>query len=517
MLQGLSDLGQAYLSFMKPLTLLYGLGGAFVGIIMGILPGLSATLAIALLTTLTIKLQANDAILVLICSYVGALYGGSRTAILLNIPGTAANAASCADGYALALQGQAGRAIGIATSGAFVSTLIGVVCLAAFTPSLAEVALAFGAFEFFWLALFGVALSGSIVGDDPIKGWLMGALGLFVAQIGQEGLYAYNRFTFGWDELAGGISLIPALVGAFGLAEILTTLADPAEKKLVELKDSVLPRFREVAQYWRTVLRSGVIGVLTGLLPGVGEDSGAWMSYAAAKATSKEKHLFGKGSIDGLMAAETGDMASIPGHIIPCLALGIPGSAASAVLMAAMIIHGIQPGPMMMIAHPHFVYEVVAMTSLATVTILIFGLFLVKPLLLILRIRRTVLMPVIFLLCTVGAFASASRLFDIYAMLVIGIGAFFLRRRGYQMAPFVLGLVLGPLLDKSLRRGLVLSDGSLAPFFTRPISAAFAVVVIFTLLLYVPAFKAAVRRVTGGAGAFVRSAIGRTPRGGDAA
>ena len=246
-----------------------------------------------------------------------------------------------------------------------------------------------------------------------------------------------------------------------------------------------------------------MIGVLTGLLPGVGEDSGAWMSYAAAKATSKEKHLFGKGSIDGLMAAETGDMASIPGHIIPCLALGIPGSAPSAVLMAAMIIHGIQPGPMMMISHPHFVYEVVAMTSLATVTILIFGLFLVKPLLVILKIRRTVLMPIIFLLCTVGAFATASRLFDVYAMLVIGIGAFFLRRRGYQMAPFVLGLVLGPLLDKSLRRGLVLSDGSLAPFFTRPISLAFAVVTIFAILLYVPAFKAAVRRVTGGTGRVV--------------
>ena len=292
---------------------------------MGILPGLSATLAIALLTTLTIKLQANDAILVLICSYVGALYGGSRTAILLNIPGTAANAASCADGYALAQKGQAGRAIGIATSGAFVSTLFGVLCLATFTPTLAEVALSFGAFEFFWLALFGVTMSGSIVGNDPLKGWLMGMLGLFLAQVGQEGLYAYDRFTFGWDELSGGFALIPALVGAFGLAEVLTTLADPIERKIIDLKDSVLPRFREIVQYWRTVLRSGVIGVLTGLLPGVGEDAGAWMSYAAAKAVSKEKEQFGKGSIDGLMAAETGDMASIPGHIIPCAGAGHPG------------------------------------------------------------------------------------------------------------------------------------------------------------------------------------------------
>src|SRR6476619_3069417 len=267
MLQGLQDLGAAYWSFMNPLTLLYGLGGAFVGIVMGILPGLSATLAIALLTTLTIKLGANDAILVLICSYVGALYGGPRTAILLNIPGTAANAASCADGYALAMRGEAGRAIGSAASGAFVSTLIGVLCLAAFTPMLAEVALQFGAFEFFWLALFGVTMSGSIVGKDPLKGWLMGLLGLFIAQIGQEGLYAFDRFTFGWDQLSGGIALIPALVGAFGFAEVLTTLAQPIERRMIELKDSVMPRFREVLQYWRTVLRSGVIGVLTGLLP----------------------------------------------------------------------------------------------------------------------------------------------------------------------------------------------------------------------------------------------------------
>jgi putative tricarboxylic transport membrane protein len=505
MLQGLSDLGQAWLGFMNPLTLAYGLGGAFVGIVMGILPGLSATLAIALLTTLTIKLQPNQAILVLICSYVGALYGGSRTAIILNIPGTAANAASCADGYALAQRGEAGRAIGIATSGAFVSTLFGVICLALFTPLLAEVALSFGAFEFFWLALFGVTMSGSIVGNDPLKGWLMGLLGLLIAQVGQEGLYAYNRLTFGWDELSGGIALIPALVGAFGLAEVLTTLSDPVERKIIELKDSVLPRWREIFQYRWTVLRSGVIGVFTGLLPGVGEDAGAWMSYAAAKATSKEKELFGKGSIDGLMAAETGDMASIPGHIIPSLALGIPGSAPSAVLMAAMIIHGIQPGPMLMIQHPHFIYEVVAMTTLASITILLFGLFGVRPLLNVLKVRRSILMPIVFLLCTVGAFASASRLFDIYAMLALGVGAFFLRRRGYEMAPLVLGLVLGPLLDKSLRRGLVLSDGSLAPFFTRPISLGFAIVTIFTILLYVPAFRGAVNRAKSAAAGGVRA------------
>jgi putative tricarboxylic transport membrane protein len=209
------------------------------------------------------------------------------------------------------------------------------------------------------------------------------------------------------------------------------------------------------------------------------------------------------------MAAETGDMASIPGHIIPCLALGIPGSAPSAVLMAAMIIHGVQPGPMLMIQHPQFVYQVVAMTTLASIMILLFGLFGVRPLLRILHVRRAVLMPIVFLLCTVGAFATASRLFDIYAMIAIGLLAFFLRRRGYEMAPLVLGLVLGHLLDKSLRRGLVLSDGSLVPFFTRPISLGFAIVTVFTILLYVPAFRRGVVQARGAAGAALRAIFSR--------
>ena len=486
MLGGLSELLQAYAGFLNPTSIAFGLGGALTGIVVGCLPGLSATLCIALLTTLTLKLPTNNAILVLVCSYVGTLYGGSRSAILLNIPGTAANAASCADGHALARRGEAGRAIGIATSGAFTGTLVGVLCLALLTPLLSSVALSFGSYEFFWLALFGVVISGRIVGDDALKGWLMGLLGLFAAQIGQDGLYAHDRFTFGWGQLSGGIALIPALIGAFGFSEILTRLSERDGSARVEIRDSVLPRFREVVQHWPTVLRSGIIGVVTGLMPGIGEDAGAWMSYAAARATSRDRANFGRGSIDGLMAAETGDMASIPGHMIPLLALGIPGSAPSAVLMAAMIIHGVQPGPMMMITNPRFIYDVVAMTTLAMCSILLFGLFLVRPLLLVLRVPSSVLMPIIFLLCTIGAYANAERLFDIYVMVAVGVGAFFLRRRGYHMAPFVLGLVLGGLLDKSLRRGLVLSGGNLAPFFTRPICAVLATVTILTILLYVP-------------------------------
>jgi len=484
--QGLVLLGNSFLGFLSFWPIVYTLGATLVGVLVGCMPGLSATLCIALLTTLTIKLPPNDAILILICAYVGTIYGGSRTAILLNIPGTAANAAACLDGYALAKKGQAGRAMGIATTGSVVGSLFGVVCLALLTPTLGEVALSFGAFEFFWLALFGVMMSGSIAGSDPLKGWMMGILGLFATLIGQDGIHAHDRFTFGWPELSGGVTLIPALVGAFGFCEVLTVLSGPVTKATVNAVDSVLPRIRDVLKYWKTILRSGVIGVYIGILPGVGEDMAAWSSYAAARRASKEKEEFGKGSVEGLMAAETGDNASIPGGIIPALALAIPGSAPSAVLMAAMIIHGVQPGPMLMVNQPQFVYDVVAMTTLATLGMLFYGLFLVRPLLAVILIPRTYIMPIIYVLCVVGSFAIASRVFDVWLMAFIGVAMFVLRRLNYPVPPFVLGLVLGDILDKSLRRGLQISNGDLTPFFARPVCALLFAITLFTILMYIP-------------------------------
>jgi putative tricarboxylic transport membrane protein len=493
--EGLLALGRAIGGFLDPFALAYAAGATLLGIVVGVLPGLSATLAISLLTTLTIKLPPGDAILVLVCAYVGAIYGGSRTAILLNIPGTAANAAACIDGHQLARQGLAGRAMGVATAGSVAGSVFGILCLASITPWLAEAALAFQSYEFFWLALLGVLMSGAVVGGDPLKGWIMGVLGLFAAQIGQDGIHAHERFAFGSPDLAGGLSLIPTLVGAFGCAEVLTVMAERAARPQVHPVDSVLPRLRDVVAHWRTILRSGAIGVVVGILPGVGEDMAAWSSYAAAKRASREPERFGQGSVEGLIAAETGDNAAIPGAMIPALALGVPGSAPAAVLLAAMIIHGVNPGPMLMIQHPQFIYDVVAMNLLATLAMLFFGLFLVRPLLVVLMVPRTVIMPIVLVLCAVGAFAIASRLFDVWLMLAIGCLGFALRRFGYPMAPFVLGLVLGDLLDKSLRRGLVLSGGEIAPFFTRPICAVLATVVVLTLLLQVPLVRAAVGMV----------------------
>ena len=494
MFDGLIAFGHSLGAFLTFESILFVLASTLVGVIIGALPGLTATMGVALMTTLTIKMPSNQALLVLICTYVGAIYGGSRSAILLNIPGTPASAAACLDGYALARQGLAGRAMGIATTGSVLGTLIGMFFLAWFTPLLGDLALKFGAYEFFWLAVFGVIVSATLTGGDPLKGWIAGFAGLFVATIGQDGIHAFERFSFGNRDLAGGFSLVPALVGAFGFAEILVSMKERRPPVKLNPLDTVMPKLRDIWEYRRTILRSGVIGTFIGIVPGVGEDVAAWSSYAAAKRVSKQKDQFGKGSIDGLMAAETGDNACVPGAMIPVLTLQVPGSAPAAVLMAAMLIHGVKPGPMIMIESPQFVYDVVAMMLLATLGILLYGLTLTKFLIQVLRVPTTIITPMLFVLCTVGTFALASRLFDVWTMLLFGLLGFVLRQYRFPVAPLVLGIVLGDLMEKSLRRGLVLSDGDLAPFVTRPISAVLATVIVLIVLLRLPFVRRLLQR-----------------------
>jgi len=495
MFESLGLFGAALVGFLTPATIFNVFWATFLGIVIGALPGLTATMGVALMTTLTIKMDPSQAILVLICIYVGAIYGGSRSAILLNIPGTPASACSTLDGYPLARQGLAGRAMGISTSGSWLGTLFGTLCVATFTPILGEFALKFGSYEFFWIALFGIVIAGTLAGGDPLKGYLSGFLGLFIATIGVEPHYNYPRFAYGSTDVSGGISLLPALVGAFGMAEVLQAMRGPAVQAISNKLDSVIPRIGDVVQHWRTILRSGAIGTFIGILPGLGEDTAAWSSYAAAKRASKEREKYGKGSIEGLMAAETGESACVPGAIIPVLTLAIPGSAPAAALMAAMFIHNVNPGPMLMIEAPHYVYEIVAMLVIADMVKLFFGLTLVRPLLWVLLVPRERLMPIVFVLCVVGSYAIASRVFDIYVMLTFGMIGFVLRELKFPMAPMILGLVLGDLLDKNLLRGLVLSDGEIAPFFTRPQSAVLASLTFLAALWSIPSFSAGLNSI----------------------
>jgi putative tricarboxylic transport membrane protein len=499
MLEGLGYFFQAIVEFATLRTIFDVLWATQLGIIVGMLPGLTATMGIALMTTLTFKLPANNAVLILICMYVGAIYGGGRSAILLNIPGTPANAATAVDGNPLARAGKAGQAIGIATTGSFLGSIIGMLLLATVTPLLGNFALRFHSFEFFWLAVFGVVISGNLTAPkDPLKGWIAGFLGLLVAMVGMESIHAVVRFSFGSVELSGGVGLIPAMVGAFGFSEIIMMM----KYSRVDVIDSdisrVLPRPRDVYRHWKTIFRSGVIGTFVGAVPGVGEDIGAWVSYDAARRASKHPEEYGKGSYEGMISAEIGNNSAVAGAMIPVLSLAIPGSAPAAVLLAAMFIHGVRPGPMIMTSNPEFVFTVVAMVFFATIAMFILGLSMVKGLVKILQVPRQKLMPIIFVLCVIGAYAVQQRPFDIGVMVVFGILGYFMKEMDYPVAPMVLGIILGDILDPNLRRSLVITDGNLLPFFTRPISAVLVFVIVLTMISRSAWFIALRRKFFGG-------------------
>ncbi|MDI9390436.1 MAG: tripartite tricarboxylate transporter permease [Synergistota bacterium] len=483
MLEGLGIFAGELVKFLTPRLLFDVLWSTQLGIIVGMLPGLTATMGVALMTTLTYKFEPSHAILVLICMYVGSIFGGSRTAILINIPGTPANAATTVDGNPLAKQGRAGEAMGLATTASFLGSAFGTLMLAIFTPVIGNIALEFHSFEYFWLAIFGVTICGTLTGaKDPLKGWISGFFGLLVAMVGMEGMHAYSRFSFGSVNLAGGIQLLPAMIGIFGFSEVLMVMKQPAAQVVSTSVERVLPRFKEIFKYWRTILRSGVIGTIIGAVPGVGEDIGAWVSYDFARRASKEKEKFGKGSVEGLIAAETGNNAAVGGAVIPVLSLAVPGSAPAAVLLGAMLIHGVRPGPLLMVESPQFVYQVVCMFLLATCAMFVLGLALVRSFVKLLSIPREMLMPAVFALCVIGSYALSGKLFDVTVMAVFGIIGYAMKEMDYPVAPAMLGIILGDLLDNNLRRSLVLTNGSLIPFFTRPISLILFLAILLTVL-----------------------------------
>jgi len=452
------------------------------GIMIGMLPGLTATMGIALLTTLTFKWSAGNAIVTLICIYVGAIYGGSRTAVLLNIPGTPANAASCLDGYPLARSGRGAEAIGLATTSSFLGSVAGLIALSFFTPVLGGLALEFKSFEIFWLSIFGVAICGNLTAaKDPLKGWISGIVGIIFSFVGMEAIQGYPRLTFGVLELYSGFDIIPVLVGTYGLVEILVNLSKPDVKEVVSHIGRVIPRLRDLGANWFNIVRSGLIGVVVGIIPGVGENIASYVAYDFAKRASKTPERFGKGSQEGLIASETANNACVGGALVPVLSMAIPGSPPAAVLLAALWLHNIQPGPLLMIEKPLYIYEFSAMFFWATFAMLVLGLTIVKPLLRILKLRNAILMPIVFVFCTIGTFSINGRPFDILVMIAFGLIGFPMRKLGFPEAPFVLGILLGPMVDENLRRGLILSNGNPLPFFQGTISIVLVVAVFLTL------------------------------------
>ena len=486
----LSTLFSEFFALMTPGTIFNAFWATGFGIIVGMLPGLTATMGVALLTGLTFRFMPEQAMVVLISTYVGAIYGGSRSAILLNIPGTPANAATCLDGHPLARRGEAGYAIGLATTSSAIGTLFGLVCLAIFSPLLGAIALKFGSWEFFVLSIFGIIICGNLTAPrDPLKGWIAGIVGLLLSQVGQDPIQAIPRFTFGELQLMGGLSLIPVLVGAYGVGEIIEVMQRPIDYTVRSVVRRVIPPLADLLRYWKTILRSGVIGVIIGAIPGVGEDTASWIAYDTAKRFSDHPEEFGRGSHEGLIAAETANNACVGGAIIPVLTLAVPGSAPAAVLLAAMWLHGIRPGPLLPIEQPMFIATVTAIFLLSTIAMTVLGLALVRPLVKVLQVSRTILMPVVFALCCVGSFAVSGRMFDVHLMFLFGILGYFMRRNDFPAAPMVLGFILGPMADDNFRRAMIITGGDITPFFTRPLS-----VVLWLLTLAVVLSRSALVR-----------------------
>ena len=490
-----------------PWAVLNALWAITLGIIMGALPGLTGPMAMALLLGVVYAMSAENSAVAMMLIYVGGVYGGSMSAILLNVPGAPASAATALDGHPLARQGYAGRAIATVTISSFFGTLISVFMMATLTPLLVEFSLQFTAWELLLLVLFGIFMAGSLSGDDPLKGWISGFLGLLIAMIGLDDINMHPRFSFDVQYLEAGIGLIAAVVGIFGISQVMVTMRPRRSLMIhtVSKVDRIIPRFADLKGKIRLILQSGVVGTFVGMLPGLGADMGAWASYDLGRRTSKVAHNYGKGEIEGVIAAETGNNAVVPGSLIPVIALGLPGSAGAAIIMAALFLHGLKPGPTFMIDNVGLFEYMVAGLFLGAFLLLIVGLILAHVIIYVLAIPRENIMAMVVALAAVGAYASKLQYGDVWMMLAFGVLAYAMRRLGFPLAPLVLGIVLGKLLDEFLRNATIIGGGSLMPLFERPIATTLLVMLVLFFVFSLPG-------VRGIAGQVVERALGLITR-----
>jgi putative tricarboxylic transport membrane protein len=467
----------------EPMNLLILFGSVLLGIMFGAMPGLTSTLGVALLTAMTYGMGPATAMVCLLAIYVGGTYGGSYSAILINIPGTAASAATALDGYPLACKGEGGRAIGLTTTASAIGTVISMLFLVSISPIISYFALQFTSFEFFLLAFFGIFISGTLTSPDlVIKGWISGFLGLFMACVGRDLLQFYPRFTFGFSEMDSGIEVVPVLIGAFGIPQIIQVLKDRLIIGEAQKFQKILPEFGTIIRNVPHIIRSALIGVGIGSVPGIGEDIAAWVSYGAAKNISKHPERFGKGEYTAVLSTETANNACVGGAMIPLLNLGIPGSPPAAMLLGALMLHGVTPGPMLTFEHPNFIIEVAAILLLASMAMWIVGMLLAKQVVKVLRIPPPLFMPIVGILCIIGSYSLGLNVFNLYLMLPVGIISYFLTEMGYPIAPLVIGVILGPMADENLRRALMVSQGSFLPVFTRPVSLILFLIIVWTIV-----------------------------------
>jgi len=475
---------------MQPEILLYCFIGVFLGTLIGVLPGIGALAAISLLLPITFHLEPVAAIVMLAGVYYGAQYGGSTAAILLNLPGTPSSAVACLDGYPMAKQGRAGVALFMTTVASFIGSMLGIMALVAFAPGIAEIGLLFGAAEYFSIMLLGLIAAATLAAGSPIKGLAMVLFGLLLGTVGTDVNSGVPRFDFGIPELMDAISLVALAMALFGIAELISSVnlkRDGEVKEKITLR-SMVPTREDVRQSVRPMLRGSGIGGFMGALPGTGPSIASFMSYAIEKKVAKDPSRFGKGAIEGIAAPEASNNAAAQTAFVPTLSLGIPGDAVMALMLGALIIHGIQPGPMLMTEQPELFWGLIVSFAIGNIMLVILNLPLVNIWVSILRIPYHVLYPAILVFICLGVFSVNNNTFDVYMTAALGVLGYILLKLRFEPAPLLLGFVLGPMMEENLRRAMLLSRGDPSTFIERPISAV--VLALCALLLLWTAYAA---------------------------
>lgn len=475
--------------------------GTISGILVGAIPGLTVTMATAILVSFTYGWSMLEALALIMGIFVGGVYGGCLSAILVNIPGAPAAIATSFDGFPLAKKGEAGRAIAIATSQSFLGGLIGTLILALVAPPISRFALKFGSLEYFLLGIFGLTTISRLASKSLIKGLISACLGIFVSIIGIDTVYgACGRFTFGSTQLLGGIHFVAALIGLFGLSEVLFQIKQAEFKAIIPKPVGVIPKWNDMKRFFPLTISCSFIGVFIGALPGVGGDIASLVAYDNAKRTVKNPtRPFGEGSYEGVVAPETANNACIGGALIPALTLGIPGDAVTALILASFFLHGLRPGPLMMTRNADCFWAIVIMSIVANIFMLVFGLSLSKLFAYVVAVPKNILMPIIVVLCVIGSYAIQGNMFHVVAMVALGILGWIMRQYDFSVGAMVLGIILGPIIDQNLRRSLVLSDGNIMGFIlNRPISMVLSILIIGLILSEIPAVKLFWRKMRSG-------------------
>ena len=479
----LGSLGQGFAIALTPVNLLYGFIGAILGTAIGVLPGLGPSATIALLLPITYKIHPVSAVIMLAGIYYGAMFGGSTTSILLNIPGENASVVTCIDGYQMARQGRAGPALGICAIGSFFGGIVSVLMLVFIAPILSNFAIKFGPPEYASLLLLGLLMAVYLSSGSALKGLMMMSVGVILGMVGQDLAYGMDRFTFGSDQLLNGLEFVPVAMGLFGISEVLANLEEPEVRDIFKTSlKGVFPNLDDWRRSWAPILRSGLLGACMGVLPGGGPIMSSFASYAIEKRISKHPEQFGKGAIEGVVAPETANNAGSTSSFIPLMTLGIPTNAAIAMIFVAMMIHGIRPGPMLLQEHPDMFWGVIASMFVGNAILLALNLPLVGIWASLLKVPYKYLVLVIMIVCIIGAYSVSYSAFDVGMMMIFGVFGYLIRRLGFPVAPLVLALILAPKLERAFQQSMVMGMGSLTIFVKRPISAVFVVVLGLILL-----------------------------------